>query len=380
MAHAENSVATMADVTGRTLPSGVRRKITMVVSHLTPAFGLERVALTTTKLLGQSYEVEIICVGGTEADQRLHPAVQVLGAPLRGWRRIGSIRRLWRLATKLETDTVILAGVWVALPWLLVVSPRKFKTIVWEHSLLSRRTSTSTQMRILATGARILYPRSESIVAVSGPLQRDVSALTAKDVVVIPNPVETPPDDELIRADTLDEQGPIRLITVGSLTAIKSQEIVIRALSLLDERYCLTIVGAGPLGEALRDLVELLGLSERVTFAGFLEKGRLRSELRKADLMVHCAQVETFGLVYVEAANEGLPVLSTSSDVALEMIPSYVPGWVCSADPASVAAEVSERSRERLHTDVVLKAAARRRAKFASESVLKQWQHSIENL
>lgn len=370
----------MTNETGKSDAAVVRCKVTILVSHLAPAFGMEKVALATANLLDQSYDVEVFCVGGSEADRRVYPAAQLLGGPLRGWRRLIAIWRLWKLARRLQTDTIVLAGVWVALPWLILTNTRKFKSVVWEHSLLSRRASASMQMKVLAAGARILYRRSASIVAVSGPLKRDIAKLTGADVTVIPNPIDTPPDNELIRAMPDDDAGLIRLVTVGSLTAIKSQETLIRALELLDDTYVLTIVGTGPLEAMLRDLTKDLGLEERVFFAGFLEERLLREELKRAHLLVHCSHVETFGLVYVEAANAGLPVVSTKTDVAHEMIPYFVPGWVCNPDPRSLAEEISKRALEPLPTDELLKAAGRRRATFASESVRMKWQQTIESL
>ncbi|MEV7663032.1 glycosyltransferase [Paenarthrobacter sp. NPDC089316] len=341
---------------------------------------MERVALATANLLDQSYDVEIFCIGGSQADRRVYPAAQLLGSPLRGWRRTLSIWRLWRLARTLQTDTVVLAGVWVALPWLVLSNTRKFKSVVWEHSLLNRRASSSIQMKILAAGARILYRRSTTIVAVSAPLKRDIAKLTGVNVAVIPNPVDTPADNELIRSMPDDDGTLIRLVTVGSLTPVKSQETLIRALKLLDDRFVLTIAGTGPLEAMLRNLARDLGLEERVVFAGFLEEPRLREVLRSAHLLVHCSHVETFGLVYAEAANAGLPVVSTESDVAHEMIPYFVPGWVCNSDPSSLAEEISKRANEPPSTDELLEAAGRRRAAFASESVRKKWQQTIESL
>ncbi|WP_411837652.1 glycosyltransferase family 4 protein [Paenarthrobacter ureafaciens] len=350
------------------------RKVAIVVSHLAPAFGMERVALQTAALLGANYEVEVVCIGGSQSDRELYPEARILGGPLRGWRRVTSLWRLLKFSGQLETDVVLLTGVWVALPWLMVVRRNRFAVLVWEHSLLSKRVASSLQMRVLACGARLFYRRSDAVVAVSEPLRRDIAAITrSSQVVTIPNFVETPGDTHLPLSRPRVRGDSIRLITVGSLTAIKSQEIVIRALSLLEDKYTLTIVGAGPCEANLRELSRSLGLGPRIRFAGFLGPDELKHEMISADLMVHCAVVETFGLVYVEAANHGLPVISTSNDVAEEMIPAFVPGWTCAASPSGVAEEIEARASVKIDKALIYKSAQRRRDTFGSNSVASKW-------
>lgn len=356
------------------------RKIAIVVSHLAPAFGMERVALQTAHLLEKTYDVEVVCLGGSDADRELYPEARILGGPLRGWRRVKSFWRLHKVSGQLQADAIVLTGVWVALPWLLVVKRRKFATIVWEHSLLRRRASSSLQMRILALGARLLYGRSDGIIAVSEPLRRDVAALTSCSLVVtIPNPVETPEDADIPVPDLNGEQD-IRLITVGSLTSIKAQEIAIRALALLDDKYTLIIAGAGPRKIQLQGLTRSLGLNSRVTFTGFLEPHELEKEMRSADFLVHCAHVETFGLVYVEAANQGLPVVAITNDVAEEMIPKFVPGWTCKANPSELAQEIARRASGSVDVADIYASASHRRSSFSSESVLGKWQETLASL
>ncbi|WP_431229542.1 glycosyltransferase [Paenarthrobacter nicotinovorans] len=364
---------------GEIVPTS-KLRVTVIVSHLSPTYGLEGVALSTIALLRSKYDVRVVCVGGTTRDTDVCPGALVLGPPLRGLHRLRSIWRLRKFAQKTDPDVVILAGTWVALPWLLVAGGINGKSVVWEHSLLKARFATSKQMRILASAAGFLYKRAKAVVVVSEPLRRDVLAFSNhSNVVTIPNVTRS----EVLLADTSARPTShtgnlVRLINVGSLTPLKAQSLLLHAMAKLSDNFVLNIVGSGPELARLDALAAELGISSRVQFVGYLEAAELQSYLLRSDLMVHSAVAETFGLVYMEAAQCGLPVLSTRSAVAEEMIPVYVPGWLCEADAESLAIAIVEHAQTAVPDAVQTKAALRRTADFGSPSVLQKWSQVIE--
>jgi glycosyltransferase involved in cell wall biosynthesis len=74
----------------------------------------------------------------------------------------------------------------------------------------------------------------------------------------------------------------------------------------------LMIGGSGPLRNSLVTLVENLGLSEHVRFAGFIPEQTLPDYYRMADLFVlPTVELEGFGLITPEALASGLPVVGT---------------------------------------------------------------------
>lgn len=354
-------------------------RIAMVVSHLSPVFGLEKVALKVLALLRETYEVEVVCVGGDSSDLRECPDAKILGTPLRGVRRIRSIWRLRRASKDINADVVILVGTWVAIPWLFVGRTKRRRTFVWEHSMINARLSHSAQLRVLAFAARFLYKRADAIVAVSRPLERDISLLCDKSTVVtIPNPVDIEAYQVSQNYWQQKKWPPVRLLAVGSLTSVKAQHLAIRALAHLESSYCLTIVGSGPELNDLEELARNVGVASRVTFEGYLTPKEVRLRMRDAHLLVHTAVVETFGLVYVEAANAGLPVISTRSSVAEEMIPKYVPGWICSANPLSLAVQIRQGVSSEISESEARHAERQRRMEFSPASVKAQWQSLLD--
>lgn len=103
---------------------------------------------------------------------------------------------------------------------------------------------------------------------------------------------------------------PVRLINVGSFVEKKNQQLLVRIGRALADRgvaFRIDFLGDGPDRTKIRALAESLGLSERVSFHGNVE--RVEEFLRAADLYVHTARYEPFGLAIVEAMAAGLPCI-----------------------------------------------------------------------
>ncbi|HUP48546.1 MAG TPA: glycosyltransferase [Thermoanaerobaculia bacterium] len=122
------------------------------------------------------------------------------------------------------------------------------------------------------------------------------------------------------REHVLGEGEPIKLLTVGRLVEKKGVEFSVRALAALRDfpraiRY--DIVGDGPLGAPLRDLVATLGLEDRVIFHGAQNGEYVRRLLEQAHVFaltcVTAGDGETEGtpVSLLEAQACGLPVVSS---------------------------------------------------------------------
>lgn len=112
------------------------------------------------------------------------------------------------------------------------------------------------------------------------------------------------------------------------------------------------------------------GLGERVTFEGYVDDATLARRYAEADVLVHPARYESFGLVFLEAMRAGLPVVACRAGGAREVFAGgeadgavLVPPGDMNALAEAVVALARDASRR---TD--LGAAARRRfeARFSS--------------
>ena len=73
----------------------------------------------------------------------------------------------------------------------------------------------------------------------------------------------------------------------------------------------LTIIGDGPEKNKLKLLSHKLQINNRVNFIGYQKKAVVADVIRDHDALVLSSDVETFGVVLVEAMTVGLPVIAT---------------------------------------------------------------------
>jgi len=112
---------------------------------------------------------------------------------------------------------------------------------------------------------------------------------------------------------------------VGRLVPQKNVETLLRAVAEVDRAQCL-IVGEGPESQRLMDLSAELGLSGRITFTGAVEEPRKWEYLRVSDVFCLPSRelpngaVEGFGIVLLEAAAAGAPVIGASTGGMVDVV------------------------------------------------------------
>jgi D-inositol-3-phosphate glycosyltransferase len=106
---------------------------------------------------------------------------------------------------------------------------------------------------------------------------------------------------------------------VGRLQPLKGADLAVRALAeVSDPRTRLVVVGgpSGPDGESevasLHALVDELGLASRIQFVAPRPHAQLADYYRAADVCVVPSRTESFGLVALEAAACGTPVVAAN--------------------------------------------------------------------
>jgi len=138
----------------------------------------------------------------------------------------------------------------------------------------------------------------------------------------------------------LDESQSIQLINVGSFQKKKNQQFLIEVLRLLLARevQCeLVFLGDGTEKERVRQKVIEYGLENKVFFKGNVSN--VKEYLQQADIYVHSAYYEPFGLVLLEAMAAGLPVVCLNGGGNADIFQNGVNGFILEETSPELFAE-----------------------------------------
>ena len=136
-------------------------------------------------------------------------------------------------------------------------------------------------------------------------------------------------------------QEPFTFLCVCNLVRVhKRVDRLIRAfarVSAVRPGTRLVIVGEGPDEAALRALAHQCGVAQRVEFTGGLPPAGVRERMWQANAFVLPSAFETFGVVLVEALATGIPVISTRSGGAEDIVEPGLGMLVDQDDEAGLA-------------------------------------------
>jgi glycosyltransferase involved in cell wall biosynthesis len=185
------------------------------------------------------------------------------------------------------------------------------------------------------------------LIAISNAVRRFLirAGHPAARIETIHYGLDAPPSaaSETSPAEAGVPEGAPLLLSVGRLTAQKDHPTALRAFAAVRARHpdaVLAILGKGPLEAETRALVADLGLEGSVLLPGRVE---IRDWLDRADVFVHTARWEGFGLVLLEAMLAGLPVTATAVSAVPEVVADGRTGiLVAPGDAAALAGAVGD--------------------------------------
>jgi len=227
-----------------------------------------------------------------------------------------------------------------------------------------------------------VWKHAAALVACSEGLRtRALKFMPSARIDVIPNgvdlerfhPAQESPGGRVAQAGA----GPLRLLTVGRLSATKRLPLLIEALEGLGAEGCavsLTIVGGGALEGEIRRTVDRKKLQGVVTLRGRVDAAEMPEIYRRHDLFVSASAQEGMSNAMLEAMASGLPIVTTRCEGVDELIVDN--GLVVNDPrPATLAQAVKSliEGRQRLET---MSLAARRGAeKLTWDAVAEAYLH-----
>ena len=181
------------------------------------------------------------------------------------------------------------------------------------HSLSSDRNINQPE-REVETERRVAR-QSDVLISVSDLTRRDVLKLYGADSHVVHNGFSEIDATGAKIKDELGIDGPM-LFFVGRHTDQKGITHLLYAMKKLrDTDATLVLGGSGHQTKHLKMFAELLGISDRVIFAGYIDESDLGNYYAAADVFVSPSRAEPFGLTITEALSANCQVVATESGV-----------------------------------------------------------------
>jgi glycogen synthase len=160
-----------------------------------------------------------------------------------------------------------------------------------------------------------------------------------------PRPWQVAPDRVAAARRRWAGDGPLVAFS-GRLVYEKGVQDLLAAVPRLRRRHAgfrLVVAGRGPAADELHALARRLRLGRAVTFAGFVPDTELAALVAAADCAVVPSRYEPFGLVALEAAAAGTPVVVSDAGGLPEFVTDRRTGLTFPAgDPAGLAGAVGE--------------------------------------
>lgn len=168
---------------------------------------------------------------------------------------------------------------------------------------------------------------------------------------------------------------------VGRFVDYKNYESLIVGWAKMPAEWLLVIVGGGPLGERYRDLVRDKKISN-VSILEYVPHDELWEYYAAADLFLHPAVYEVYGLVINEAMSMGVPIIATDKcNAALELVDESDTGVLIKSgdDCAFIEAARSLLLDDKLRSSMS-ENCLRKMKKFTMEEMISRQKETVDSL
>jgi phosphatidylinositol alpha-1,6-mannosyltransferase len=221
---------------------------------------------------------------------------------------------------------------------------------------------------------------ADVVIAVSSYTAGLIAATRAAQIAMrlIPPGVDLPSNPRPLPAERPT------VVTVARLTHhYKGHDVLLRSLVLVRERVPdveLVVIGDGPLRAELEGLARSLGVADAVRFLGAVSDEERNLWLRRADVFAMPSRLpgeglagEGFGIVFMEAAAYGKPVVAGNVGGALDAVLDGQTGLLVDpTDPPAVAEAIARLLLDEELAHRLGGAGAQRAPSFAWPAIVKR--------
>jgi glycosyltransferase involved in cell wall biosynthesis len=202
-----------------------------------------------------------------------------------------------------------------------IIACKDFRLIVREANTISKSSKNDSKWRsrLLPFMMKLLYPKADTIIAPSQGVLKDLAKtlrLPENRINLIHNPTVTPAllmqkDLPLDHSWFQFDEPPV-VLGVGRLNPQKDFSTLINAFAkaIKYKQLRLMVLGEGPERRKLENLVQKLGIADKVSFPGFINNPF--NYMKNSGLFVLSSAWEGLPNVLIEAMACGVPVVSTN--------------------------------------------------------------------
>lgn len=215
------------------------------------------------------------------------------------------------------------------------------------------------------------------------PVSKELSDFYSKKikntkVVYIPNFIDNLPNQK----STLENK---QLISVGRLDKVKGFDDLIDIFNIFQKQHpdwILHIVGDGEEKQNLQNKINELNLQEKVFLCGNKLSNELEKEYLNSSIYLMTSFSESFGLVLVEAASYGLPLIAfNSAQGAKEIIDNNINGFlVADRNKEDFIEKINELIKSPKKKSSFSKNSLITATKFSKNNISREWNKFIDNM
>jgi glycosyltransferase involved in cell wall biosynthesis len=223
---------------------------------------------------------------------------------------------------------------------------------------------------------KMIYPLANKIIVHTPHAKTYFAPWLHPKITPLPNPLIVP--DDLKPKENYEPKGII--VSIGRLAHQKGFDTLIQAFKnfLINyPRYQLVIIGEGPEYSRLNSLCKEWGLMNHVIFKGAIKN--VFDDLKNADFFVLASRYEGFGNVLCEAMACGVPIISTKTSGALEILQDTIDSLLVPIEnPEALTEKMEFLAHDQKKRELLGKNAVQTVKRFRKEIILSKWDELIE--
>lgn len=237
--------------------------------------------------------------------------------------------------------------------------------------------------RVMRSAMRVFCNRCDYVIAPSKKVEKSLRSIG------VTTPIEIIPTGVRLKEFKGVQTGRFRsrfqlpttvpiILYVGRIGEEKGLGVLLRAFPQIRKKFPearLVLVGQGPYREELEKLARKFKVEDHVTFTGFMDRRGVAQAMTDSDLFIFPSRTDTQGLVLLEAAAAGLPLITCEREISEIIVPGET-ALLAKHNPKDIA----KRSIELL-TEPAVRARMGRAAKhLASEFTAEKEAEKLEAL